>query len=283
MDKETGTEAKSIIQPWAISFAIVLFSAALCYRLATSQFNLDTPTLLSILLAFFSIALSVGFYFKADESSTRFYDNSYRFTKDIAELLVKIESSFGEKLNHIRSSHDSIDQYIRQQSGSQHTLEKLAEATTALGEAKEKFQEGLSEQEKIFENLLTRANLKEAEKAEIAKEFHLKREEIKSSLDSTDEIKDKIQIIKNNRNALSLVRNYTVGSLMKKLSPDFIIESTHSELASAFERIKSRLNRYFLEDLEELGFYNNESLTNEGYSFFQKVAMDRIRKNNNET
>ncbi len=34
--------------------------------------------LLSVLLAFFAIALSVAFYFKATDTSNMFYDNSYK-------------------------------------------------------------------------------------------------------------------------------------------------------------------------------------------------------------
>jgi len=63
--------------------------------------TMDTSTLLSLLLALFSVALSALFYFKATDTSNAFYDNTYKFTKEIAELLVKIESGFGEKLRHL--------------------------------------------------------------------------------------------------------------------------------------------------------------------------------------
>ena len=43
------------------------------------------------MLAFFSIFISIFFYFKADETSTRFYDSSYKVMKDISVTLGKIE------------------------------------------------------------------------------------------------------------------------------------------------------------------------------------------------
>jgi len=42
----------------------------------------------------FSVALSALFYFK-QPTNNAFYDNTYKFSKDIAELLVRIESDSG--------------------------------------------------------------------------------------------------------------------------------------------------------------------------------------------
>jgi hypothetical protein len=68
------------------------------YIIPPTSLSIDFPTLLSLLLALFSVALSALFYFKATDTSNAFYDNTYKFTKDIAELLVKMESGFGERL-----------------------------------------------------------------------------------------------------------------------------------------------------------------------------------------
>ena len=38
---------------------------------------------------------------KATDTSNNFYDNSYKFTKEISEILGRIEAGFGEKLKHI--------------------------------------------------------------------------------------------------------------------------------------------------------------------------------------
>ena len=77
---------------------LLSFSGVLAYKLIITPFQLtiDFLALLSIALALFSVGLSATFYFKATETSNAFYDNTFKYTKEIAELLVRIESGFGE-------------------------------------------------------------------------------------------------------------------------------------------------------------------------------------------
>lgn len=77
----------------------VMFIGLLCYRLVKTDFSFDS--ILSTLLAFFSIFISIFFYFKADETSTNFYKSSYDIMKDVSVTLGKIEERFGEKLNSL--------------------------------------------------------------------------------------------------------------------------------------------------------------------------------------
>lgn len=81
---------------------------ALCIIFYKNQFSFES--LLSLLLAFFSIFISIFFYFKADETSNRFYETSYNFMKDVSVTLGKIEERFGEKLNTLNDkvSHLAI-------------------------------------------------------------------------------------------------------------------------------------------------------------------------------
>lgn len=115
--------------------------------------NFSTESILSTLLAFFSIFISIFFYFKADETSTRFYDSSYKFMKDISVTLGKIEERFGEKLN---SLNDKMSHF-----------EKIKEETSEEIEGKEE------DKDRMIEELMKRANLSDEErgtfKEEIAK------------------------------------------------------------------------------------------------------------------
>lgn len=85
----------------------VMFIAILCYSILKSEFSLDS--ILSTFLAFFSIFISIFFYFKADETSTNFYNSSYEFMKDISVTLGKIEERFGEKLNSLNDKVSHLD------------------------------------------------------------------------------------------------------------------------------------------------------------------------------
>lgn len=86
-----------------VSFVVVAITSAIVYRVVTVQCSIvfDFPTLLSLLLALFAVALSALFYFKATDTSNAFYDNTYKFTQQIAELLREPGSvSRGQPLNN---------------------------------------------------------------------------------------------------------------------------------------------------------------------------------------
>ena len=61
--------------------------------------------ILALVLAIFSIWLSVSFFHRATEQSNQFYNNTYSFTKDITSLLSKIEGEFRQRLEHLDVSY----------------------------------------------------------------------------------------------------------------------------------------------------------------------------------
>ena len=134
----------------------VMFIAILCYSILKSDFSLDS--ILSTLLAFFSIFISIFFYFKADETSTRFYNSSYEFMKDISVTLGKIEERFGEKLNNLN--------------------EKISHLDKISNEASEEIKDKKDDKDSIINDLMDKANLNEEEKNRYRKELAEKDSEI---------------------------------------------------------------------------------------------------------
>lgn len=132
----------------------VMFIAILCYSILKSEFSLDS--ILSTLLAFFSIFISIFFYFKADETSTNFYNSSYEFMKDISVTLGKIEERFGEKLNNLNDKISHLDNI---------SSERSAE-----------IQDEKENKDKIINELMSKANLNEEEKIKYKKEIEEKEE-----------------------------------------------------------------------------------------------------------
>lgn len=132
----------------------VMFIAILCYSILKSDFSLDS--ILSILLAFFSIFISIFFYFKADETSTNFYNSSYEFMKDISVTLGKIEERFGEKLNNLNDKITHLDNI---------SSERSAE-----------IQDEKENKDKIINELMNKANLNEEEKIKYKNEIEEKEE-----------------------------------------------------------------------------------------------------------
>lgn len=134
----------------------VMLIAILCFCIMKSNFSLDS--ILSILLAFFSIFISIFFYFKADETSTNFYNSSYEFMKDISVTLGKIEERFGEKLN---SLNDKVAH-----------LDKISNETTKEIEDKK------DDKDNIINDLMDKANLNEEEKKKYREKLEEKDAEI---------------------------------------------------------------------------------------------------------
>lgn len=94
---------KNGLWDWVKAISTLVTVGIIAYKiyLTPIELTVDFPTLLSLLLALFSVGLAALFYFKATETSNTFYDNTYNFTKDIAQLLVKMESGFGERLRNL--------------------------------------------------------------------------------------------------------------------------------------------------------------------------------------
>lgn len=127
----------------------VMFIGLLCYRLVKTDFSFDS--ILSTLLAFFSIFISIFFYFKADETSTNFYKSSYDIMKDVSVTLGKIEERFGEKLNSLN--------------------DKISHLDSISSEKSEEIQEQKDDKDKIINELMDKANLNEKEKEEYRKQL----------------------------------------------------------------------------------------------------------------
>lgn len=131
--------------------------------------------LLSVLLAFFAIGLSAAFYFKATETSNRFYDNSYKFTKEISEILGRIESGFGEKLQHIDEGY----------TGLRDKFDKMPFDVKTAKEEEQKEEKHIKEQEsernKIILGLMEKAKVADHEKEALLKELESHTRELEKS------------------------------------------------------------------------------------------------------
>lgn len=147
-----------------ISIGLVMLVVAV--RLAFAETTIDLSgfnftDLLSLILALAAVALSAAFYFKADESARSFYNNTYHFTKEVSEILGRIEAGFGKQLEHINQGYvglnDKIDRmpfdpaFIREQEAAKRS----------------EIQEQEAERDDIIQDLMRRAQMDDAEKASL--------------------------------------------------------------------------------------------------------------------
>lgn len=151
-------------------FIVMIVLSIKIFTIDFSKIQVDISTILSLAISFFAIWLSVIFYFKADEASNRFYNETYKFIKDTSIMLGKIEATFGEKLSNVEKSldrgHNSFD--------------------------KEKFEELIKEKE----NIEKEKNDLLKEKENIKMELLNSQEKIEQFANKiSDDIKEKSQII----------------------------------------------------------------------------------------
>ena len=137
--------------------ATLILVVALCIMLYKNKFSVES--LISLLLAFFSIFISVFFYFKADEASARFYDTSYSFMKDASVMLGKIDVRFDEKLNNL---NDKINRF-----------------TAAKVETAEELETAEDERDKIIDDLMNKAKVSDEEKKKYLDAINEKNRQIK--------------------------------------------------------------------------------------------------------
>lgn len=132
--------------------------------------TVDFPTLLSLLLGFFSVGLAALFYFKATDTSNAFYDNTNKFTKDIAQLLAKIEAGFGERLKNIEDSNTSVrDQFL------QFALKKQV-LESEIEEEESEVERVKAEKDKIIDDLIQKADMTDEERSTFKKELQEREE-----------------------------------------------------------------------------------------------------------
>lgn len=226
---------------WSFVQAIctVLFVFFILLKFYSSTFTVDFSTLLSIVLAIFSIWLSATFYFKATETSNRFYENTYSHSKDIATLLVKIESGFGEKLDNLRDNYSSIDS--RMNGYMKNPIEKERESIKSeMTEATEEIEKIKLSKDEIINNLILKTNLAEKDKEDIKLKLQEKEDALKNA-------NNKIKLLENNLTRIDRRIKNSKPSLSNDISG--IVENYLSR------RVKNLiLNMNNVENLDELNY-----------------------------
>lgn len=203
---------------WVKCACTVALMGAVVYKIVTIKTDvaIDYPTLLSLMLAFFSIGISAAFYFKATDSSNLFYDNTYKFTKDISELLAKIESGFGEKLRNIDVNNTRLHDKMMG--------ELLQQATKAkeLDAKEEEIEKNKSERNDLIAELTEKAKLTADEKDKYMAQFKQKEEEV---------LRLEAEVKKLNKNIHDTVTNHTWDEAIKNYSDSTFIRDLMSPTA----------------------------------------------------
>lgn len=180
-EKSKGSRTKDNNNLWTwFKFIVgILVTLLLVYKLAVSNLSFDFSkfdfnALLALLLSLFAIGLSVAFYFKATDTSNLFYDNTYKFTKEISEILGRIEAGFGERLRHLDEGYSGLINRFDIGSNEQNIQDTKEE----IEKEKQKLKQDVEERNQILNSLIEKAQLEQEEKEAIRKQLKEKEIEI---------------------------------------------------------------------------------------------------------
>ena len=197
--KESSISAKEELElkiknrfSWLIIGSVSISVIGIMYAFIFEAINIDFITIVTLVIAFFSIYLSALFYFKATEQSNSFYDRSFNHTKQIQVLLSQMEGKFNKSLDVLEKGNETIRATIETGKG----IEYLGKANSDI--------EGLEKRKERFleDSIFSKIQLSIEEKEKIKDELK-KLEKEKSLLQyQLNEILDDTNL--RNRNAHSI-------------------------------------------------------------------------------
>lgn len=251
--------------------SVLIFFGVMSFKLFSMDLSLDIKEfgftdLLSMIVAFFAIGLSVVFYFKATDTSNRFYDNSYAFTKDVSEILGRMEAGFGERLKHLDEGYSGIrDKFDRLPFDSAKAMEEIEKENLEIKEKE-------AEQHKMLEDLAKRAKLAENEKVELFEHMHQLSIELEESKNEARRLERKIRLnSKNDEDSSFKVLDFLVRKIAEARDQDISMKSARSSHRHIFREIKQSLPRIAIRDLERFGLLDEDGeLTKEA---IEKMRM----------
>lgn len=244
-------------------FLIIALIIIFSWKLINSEIRLDLSAfaftdLLALILSLFSVWLAVAFYFKANEASNLFYNNTYRFTSEMSEILGRIEAGFGERLKHLDEGYSGLRDRFDRISVYEPNKQDSGSARDAVEQEKEEIRQQEEQLRQVIENLAERAKLADEEKTQLFITLQAQTKELDDA---------KIELRRLQREALRAeqsssmdhpVIDYVARKILRVLSPAAKNEITRFGVQRIFAEIKDDLSPAAIEDLRKLSLLDAE-------------------------
>lgn len=240
--------------------------------------NIDYTILLSFLLAFFSIVLSMMFYFKSNDSSSQFYDNTYKFTKDISTILGRIEAGFGEKLQNLDKGYSGL---LNKMDKNPTSVKDIEETKIDKKEVEQSLHSEIKERNQIIQNLIEQSQLEQKEKEEIKQSLFGKEKTILKLERELRLLQRRLENQKNNvisEHIPDRLKSFLRRFLLRlNLNADEFNREKAQEFISQFipnnknDRLKDKL---YIDLLENNIIRENGNLTNKGYTIIRHIVRN---------
>lgn len=278
MTDKSKSVTKASLWDWVKAISTLVAVGVFSYKiyLTPIELTVDFPTLLSLLLALFSVALAALFYFKATETSNTFYDNTYNFTKDIAQLLAKMESGFGEKLRNLDEGYSSMRDYLQSSPGKNGDIEKAKEKIA--GEEKE-IEKVIEERNQIVSSLIERAQLQEEEKENIISQLSEKESELVAAQRELSQMKKRLFMDrvrrKEERDVSPGLESFTTSFLIGEIGAEKILNLSPMGVRRRINEVLNNGPRQYVEDLERHGLFD-DGINKDGIAFIRNLAKKHV-------
>ncbi|MFN7122302.1 MAG: hypothetical protein ACK4NM_09750 [Hydrogenophaga sp.] len=250
--------------PFLRDLLLVALVVVVAWKLINADFKFDLASFsftdfLALVLALFSVALSVAFYFKANDASNQFYDNTYKFTKEMSEILGRIEAGFGERLRHLDEGY----------SGMRDRLDKLPQYGATPSDVKkeeEEIERKESEQRALIEDLARKAKLAEHEKQALFANLAQKHEELEQARAELRQMQASRHAGSAEMSKSRSVARYVAHQLKRSLPPEErAAPITSTKIRALFSRNRAEIADGAIEDMKQLDLIDSgENLTMEG-------------------
>lgn len=265
-------------ESWLKVLVIALFSLLIAWKFVTTPININMvdfrfTDLLSLLLGIFAVVLSVAFYFKATDTSNIFYDNTYKFTQDVSEILGRIEGVFGERLRHLDEGYVGlINRFDR-------LPIDIPKVEKQVKKEEEEVKKKEDDRNQLLETLMKKARLDDKEKRELFESLKDKDKELLHAKSELEFLKRKLENEENRIGSLPstsvsrmlLSTSKFMTQLAEQLDP---LNTSPDVVSERFNRMKENIPDKIIEDMKHNGFVDSEGgLTSRGFRILINKAM----------
>ena len=261
---------------------LILFVTA--WKLIAAPLTLDLSgfkftDFLSLIMAIFAVSLSVAFFFKASDTSNKFYDNVYKFTQEVSEILGRIEAGFGERLRHIDEGYTGL-------------RDKFESLPFDLPSAKEKEKEEKKEVEMkeaqlktMISDLMERAQLAQHEKSSLLSKLNAAQAEIESSKKELHRLQRDISQAEANNLPLDSDLIRKLSQFIPEIMPTNYLNAPDNFIKEKFEvaRINNIIPSNVLEEMKIYGILKNNQLTRFGIIIIKEALRLNYDRNYGKT
>ncbi|RIE06593.1 hypothetical protein [Candidatus Cryosericum odellii] len=283
MEKPVDPRKSRDPRGWIGLALLAALGIIVAWKLATAQWRIDLTRfsftdLLSLLLALFAVLMSALFYFKANETSNAFYDNTYHFSQSMAEILARIESGFGERLKRLDDEYTGIANRVNGGGQIQAVKEEVKSEEGAVKKAEQ-------EHDRLLEDLMKKAKLQDNEKQSLAQQMREQERQLNDAkaqlsflrrhLATVEPMDDATADPSESRGSAGFL-NYASEHIVEPISADYILSASPVDIERRFDVIAPELPSAFTNDLRHRGWIDSHGrLTEEGFRWLHKLAARR--------